>query len=167
MGAGKTSVGRILAARLGWEFIDLDDLIEKRARRTVAEIFRDSGEASFRSAETAALSDLLADMAGSTKIVALGGGAFVQPTNAQMLNASGAPVVFLDAPVEELRDRCEPAAGKRPLFQDEEQFRRLYESRREAYLKASIRVETAALSPDEVADEVMKLINPAEGAVRV
>jgi shikimate kinase len=166
MGAGKTSVGRILAAQLGWEFVDLDELIEQREGRAVAEIFRDSGEPAFRDAETSALSDLLADLAGSPKIVALGGGAFVQPRNAQLLTASGVPVVFLDASVEELRRRCEPAAGTRPLFQDEAQFRRLYESRREAYLNADVRVETAGRSLDAVAEEVMMRLNLAAEASR-
>jgi shikimate kinase len=165
MGAGKTSVGRALALRLGWDFADLDDLIEQQEGRTVAEIFRDSGESAFRAAETSALLALLAQPESAAKVVALGGGAFVQRQNAQALAASGASVIFLDACIEELRHRCEPAAGRRPLFRNEEQFRKLYEARRQAYMQASVRIETTGLSIDEVVEAIVRRLEPASGAI--
>ena len=88
MGAGKSSVGRAMAEQLGWTFEDLDDRIERREGRKVPEIFRDSGEAGFRRAEHTALKELMQELqAAPEKIVALGGGAFVQKKNAGLLEA--------------------------------------------------------------------------------
>ncbi len=113
MGAGKTSVGRALAQRLNWAFEDLDERIERREGRTVAEIFRDSGESEFRRAEHAAVRSVLAELeGGAVRVVALGGGAFVQENNAALLKAAGVPTVFLDAPVEELWQRCSKQASR-------------------------------------------------------
>src|SRR5437764_11992984 len=103
MGAGKSTVGRALGQRLNWVFEDLDDRIEAREGRTVAEIFRDSGEAKFRKAEHAALQHVLQELrGGGARIVALGGGAFVQKENAAVLKESSVQTVFLDPPGEEL-----------------------------------------------------------------
>jgi shikimate kinase len=153
MGAGKTSVGRILSRQLGWIFQDLDDHIEAREQRTVEEIFRDSGEVVFRRAEHAALRDLL--QAGTAqRVLALGGGAFVQPEGADLLKVAGFPVIFLDAPVDELFRRCEEEQRERPLRQTREQFHRLYESRRAQYAQGTERVETSGKDAESVALEV-------------
>src|SRR5215471_7263116 len=83
MGAGKTTAGRILAARAGWDFVDLDHVIESRHGESVATIFAEHGEGEFRRRERAALLELLANNASNKKgaVVALGGGAFVSPEN--------------------------------------------------------------------------------------
>jgi len=154
MGAGKTSVGRILGQRLGYLFEDLDDRIQARERRTIQQIFHDSGETEFRRAEQAALRELIAE-AGGARIVALGGGAFVQAANAALIRDSGAVVVFLDAPVEELYRRCEQEARERPLRQDRERFRQLYEARKPHYAAAAMRVDTSGKDVDSVATEIM------------
>jgi shikimate kinase len=159
MGAGKTSVGRTLAQRLNWDFEDLDERIERREKRKVAEIFRDSGESEFRRAEHAALQDLLEELrAGTAKVVALGGGAFVQQKNADLLKASGVPSVFLDAPVEELWQRCckqaTESGAERPLLRSIEEFRRLYQERSNSYRLASISTDTARRTFDEIAAEI-------------
>ncbi len=151
MGAGKSSVGRALGERLGWAFEDLDERIERRERRTVPEIFRDSGEREFRRAEHAALTELLSELeSGAERVVALGGGAFVQKENARLIEASGVPTVFLDASVEELWRRCDQQARQhaveRPLAGSMGSFRELYEARRPHYLKASLRQETGGKS---------------------
>ncbi|HSK45539.1 MAG TPA: shikimate kinase, partial [Candidatus Binatia bacterium] len=99
MGAGKTTVGRSLAKSLRWNFLDLDDVIEQREKKTVAEIFASSGEPAFRQAESAALAALLQDrQAGSDLILALGGGAFVQKQNRDALISAGAITILLEAP---------------------------------------------------------------------
>jgi len=95
MGAGKSTVGRALAERLGWGFEDLDQRVERRERRSVAEIFRDSGEAEFRFAEQRALQQLLTEVIEGTdqvrnRIIALGGGAFAHEATARTAIKSGA-----------------------------------------------------------------------------
>jgi shikimate kinase len=157
MGAGKTTTGRELAHKLGWSFLDLDDLIEERERRKVPRIFAESGETVFRQAESLALAALLGDLASRTPlVVALGGGAFAQPRNSAAVLSSGVPVVFLDASVEELRRRCAPHGDARPLFRDEQRFRSLYDERRTAYLSAAIRVDTTGKFPEQIADELIE-----------
>src|SRR5438270_7417855 len=82
MGAGKTSVGRMLAEQLQWRFVDLDDLVVARERRSIAQIFEQAGESGFRSRESAALEYLLGELKSSEgTVVALGGAALSQPAN--------------------------------------------------------------------------------------
>ena len=154
MGAGKTTVGHLLAERLGWEFVDLDDRIRERERRSVADIFRDSGEEYFRTIETQCLREVLATIPREGLVMALGGGAFVQSRNAELIASTNTPVVFLDASPAVLYRRCEPQVGQRPLLADPNQFRQLYESRRAGYMTAGVRVDTTALAPAEVAAEI-------------
>lgn len=164
MGAGKTSVGRAMGKLLGWAFEDLDERIELRERRAVAEIFRDSGEAAFREAEHAALKDLLKELrSGPEKVVALGGGAFVPAQNTTLIEAAGVPTVFLDASVEELWQRCGEQAERqgveRPLLSSYvEKFRELYEARRPHYLKARHRQETGGEKVAAIAAEVIQAL---------
>jgi len=171
MGAGKSSVGRALGKRLNWVFEDLDDRIEKSEGRRVAEIFRDSGEDGFRKAEHAALREALEDLRrGSFRVIALGGGAFVQKPNLTLLRESGIPTVFLDAPVEELWRRCCRQAStieaERPLKKDLQQFRKLYGSRVKGYRKASVRIETAGRGVNTIAAEIVKKLSLRKIAIR-
>ncbi len=163
MGAGKSSVGRALGEQLGWTFEDLDDRIERREERKVEEIFRESGESGFREAEHAALRELLGELrAGEARIVALGGGAFVQKQNARLIEAGRIPTVFLDATVEELWRRCRNQAERqgmeRPLLGSLESFRELYEARQPHYLKASFRQETGGKTVERIAAEVVEAL---------
>jgi shikimate kinase len=157
MGAGKSSVGRALSEYLGWVFEDLDRRIEQREGRRVHEIFRDSGESEFRSAEHEALKELLNELPG--RIVALGGGAFVQKQNARLVKAANVPTVFLDASVEELWRRCRKQAdvegAERPLLTSLASFRDLYDARRPHYSKAFLRLETGGKTIDEITAEVV------------
>jgi shikimate kinase len=171
MGAGKSSVGRALGQRLNWVFEDLDDRIQAREGRTVAEIFRDSGESEFRRAEHAALQQVLEELrAGVARIVALGGGAFVQKENTALLNASGIPTVFLDAPVEELWQRCctqaRHSGTERPLLRSLEEFRKLYETRRREYARASWQFPTGSRMVETVAAEIAETLGLKKIATR-
>jgi shikimate kinase len=154
MGAGKSSVGRALSLRLGWGFEDLDDRIQTRERRSIGQIFRESGETGFRRAEADALRELLGEPVSSPRVVGLGGGAFVQPENAALLTRTQAPIVFLDASVDELFRRCQQEKVERPLRQDRDRFRQLYEVRRPHYMTGTVRVETTGKSVEAVAAEV-------------
>ncbi len=133
------------------------------------EIFRDSGESGFRRAEHSALRDLLRELrTGAERVVALGGGAFVQKDNAALVGAGGVPTVFLDAGVEELWQRCRRQAEQqrieRPLLGSLERFRELYEARRPHYLKASFRQETGGKTVQEIAAEVIQALGLGPGS---
>jgi shikimate kinase len=155
MGAGKSSVGRALGQLLNWMFEDLDDRIEAREGRTVAEIFRNAGESEFRRAERAALEHVLRELGGGgVRIVALGGGAFVQKENAALLKRSGVPTVFLDAPVEDLWERCCEAGVERPLLRSREQFRKLYDTRSRSYSTATLKIQTGSRAVEAIAAEI-------------
>ncbi len=171
MGAGKTSVGRALAEQLNWVFEDLDDRIQQREGRTVAEIFRDSGEPAFRRCEHAALEQVLEEVRGGVaRIVALGGGAFVQEGNASVLLASGVPTVFLDAPIEQLWERCSQQAKdsgvERPLLKSMDEFRDLHENRRKSYMKAGLKIETGSRKVSEIASEIAHKLGLKKIAIR-
>jgi shikimate kinase len=155
MGAGKSSVGAALGRRLGWPFEDLDQRIEAQQKRTVEQIFRQSGESAFRHLEHAALLSLVGELSAFAKVVALGGGAFAQANNAALLKRDGLSTIFLDAPVEELFRRCQGQRMDRPLRGDLEEFRRLYETRRPCYLEAALRIDTSGKDVETVAGEAI------------
>ncbi len=156
MASGKTSVGRELARRLDWDFLDLDTLIESREHKSVPAIFRDHGEAYFRRAETAALHHLISDLRGDT-VVALGGGAFVQEQNRQLLNDW--PSVFLEAPSEELWRRCDEDSAERPLRKNKSQFAELYRERLPFYRMAKVTVETTGREVSAICEEIAGTLN--------
>jgi len=156
MGAGKSSVGAALGRKLGWPFEDLDDRIEAQERRSIEDIFQKSGELAFREKEHAALRSLIRELGTSPRVVAVGGGAFAQANNAALLDEAGFPVIFLDAPAEELFRRCQEQKLSRPLRSNLEEFRRLYEARRPCYLKAAVRIETSGKDVEKVAAEAIE-----------
>jgi shikimate kinase len=164
MGAGKSSVGRALAARIGWPFEDLDDRIVAREGRGIEQIFRESGEPVFRRAEHEALAELVSELPSSPRVVALGGGAFVQPDNAKLVARSGISTVFLDGGAEELFRRCQEQGLDRPLRKDREQFRRLYEARRSGYLEAGLRIDTEGKDVESVAAEIARSLRLDQGS---
>jgi shikimate kinase len=167
MGAGKTSAGRALAERLGWTFQDLDQVIERRAGQSVAGIFAAQGETGFRRMESEALQELLSKPLDATSgmIVALGGGAFVQPENRAVLQKAGAGAVtiLLEAPLDELRRRCvgDNAGDTRPLARDAQKFAALLAQRRKDYERAQLHVDTMGKSVEQVAVEIERVLQDA------
>jgi shikimate kinase len=150
MAAGKTSVGRALARRLDWKFIDIDDLIERQEHLTVAEIFARHGEPYFRAAERAILLDQLN---ARHAIVATGGGTFADPQNRAAIRNDGVSV-WLDAPLERVIARM-PADGRRPLAADRADLERLYEGRRLAYEQAHVRLDAGRASVDALVEQLI------------
>jgi len=167
MGAGKTSVGRMLAEQLQWRFVDLDDLVVAREGRSVAQIFEEAGESGFRSRESAALQQLLTELRSSgDAVVALGGGALSQPENQAAVERSGFLRIFLDAPVEELFRRCASQDLARPLRKDLSSFRELYLSRLPGYSSGAMHADTTGRSVAQVCDEVRSLLERGKLGVK-
>ena len=150
-GAGKSTVGRELAGRLGVPFVDLDSEIEREAGAAVTDIFRDEGEAAFRALEAAAL--VKASMQDPA-VVACGGGVVLEPANRITLRNTGV-AVYLDVPLEELRRRVEPAKD-RPLIRQEGDLERLLTSRGPLYREFAAHVVDASGDPGTVADAIVE-----------
>jgi shikimate kinase len=158
MAAGKTTVARALAARLGWRAEDIDELIEARERRTVADIFARQGEPYFREVERGILRLLLPLR---HVVIATGGGTFMDPDNRAAINLDGLSV-WLDVPLDELVLRL-PADGRRPLAADRAQLERLYAVRQEAYAFAHRHVDARSASPEQIADQILDEVRKVEG----
>lgn len=157
MGSGKSTIGPRLAERLGWTFHDLDERIEAAAGRTIREIFETFGEAEFRRQEREQLRALLETSADPHRVIALGGGAFVQPDNLEYLRQAPVCTLFLDVPVDELHRRCSQM-DSRPLFRDPEAFAALYQQRLPFYRQAHVTVPADQGSPDEIVGRIMSRI---------
>jgi shikimate kinase len=164
MGAGKTSVGKALAERLHWRFLDLDEVVVAREGRDIAEIFRESGEQGFRARESAALQELLGELKSSSKhtVMAMGGGAVIQPENRNAISSSGFPVIFLDASTSELFQRCTAQNIKRPLLRKMKDFEQLYRSREPHYAKLGARLDTSGNSVNEICNKIQESLGLAE-----
>ena len=150
MGAGKSTVGPLLASRLGVRFVDLDREIEAKAGMTVRELFEAEGEAGFRAREAHALRQL----ADEDAVLALGGGALGRPANLELVLAVGT-LVWLDAPDDELLARIGDPTS-RPMLADDPRaaLARLRAEREALYANAQVRIDTRGLSPEAVAARI-------------
>jgi shikimate kinase len=157
MAAGKSTVGRHLAHRLGWSFFDIDEEIEAAEKVPITRIFAERGEPEFRRIEAAILRQHVGWIErGRPAVLALGGGAFVEQPNRELLRANGISV-WLDCPFEVVQQRV-AQASHRPLAQDAEKFSALYHSRRPAYEQADLRVLVESDDPEEAVAAI--LANP-------
>jgi shikimate kinase len=156
MGSGKTTIGTLLADRLGWDFIDLDAEIEAGQKMRISDIFDRYGEEYFRHIESEAIRlHLRMVRSGRPVVVALGGGAFARAENREMLEENGV-TLWLDCPLELARTRV-AGCTDRPLARDPAQFERLYETRRGFYASADYRIEIDDESAEAVVDRICAL----------
>ncbi len=156
MGSGKSTIGRLLAERLGWHFADLDAEIEAAASMSIFDIFETRGEAEFRRLERETMRERVrAIERGWPTVVALGGGAVVEPEAWALVENNGI-TIWLDCPWETVRRRVEPARH-RPLARDLESLARIYEARRESYARADYRIAIESDDPAVAVEAVLGL----------
>lgn len=155
MGTGKTTVGRLLARKKKWHFVDLDDLIEFRERRRISDIFAQSGEPYFRRIEKEVLREVAKEKGF---IVACGGGIVMDKENIEIMKNSGT-VICLAARAGVILKRTS-GFSHRPLLQvkdPEKQIQLLMKLRATYYAKAHKTIDTSKISAEEVAQRIAKL----------
>ena len=153
MASGKSTIARALAARLHWQSDDIDDLIERRERRTIAEIFARQGEPYFRTVEREILQLVLPIR---HLVVATGGGTFADPDNRAAMNFDGVSV-WIDVPLPDLIQRI-PLDGRRPLAANRTELERLYAARNDAYRLAHLRVQASRAPVAAVVDRLVEAL---------
>lgn len=156
MASGKTTIGQAVAEQLGWSFADVDNEIEREQGISIAEIFSRHGEAQFRYLEAEAIRHHVGRVeAGLPWVVALGGGAIIQPANWQLIQNNGV-TVWLDCPLEIVRRRLGDDVT-RPLARDRASLASLYDHRRPLYSRADFRIEIDSDDVSETAGRILRL----------
>ncbi len=154
MGSGKSTVGPLVAARLGWHFIDADNVIEADSGSRIAEIFARHGEAAFREIEHATIARLAAT---DNLVLALGGGAIERAeTRELLLTGAGTLLVHLEVALETTLVRCGGTENERPVLADRANLESRYTRRLPLYRTAHISITSDALTPEEVAEAVIQ-----------
>jgi shikimate kinase len=162
MGAGKSSIGRRLASRLGVAFVDADSEIEKAAQMTIPELFARRGEAEFRTGEARVILRLLE---GGPQVLATGGGAFMNPDTRAAIGAKGLSI-WLKAEFEVLMKRIK-RRHDRPLLTTDDPgatLRRLMDDRYSVYALADLIVQSREVPHDKIVDEIVGVLAERTGA---
>ena len=154
MGSGKTTVGPLLAARLGWSFVDVDDVIEAEAGAPITEFFARHGEAQFRDLEHATIARLAANDA---LVLALGGGAIEHSaTRSLLLTTPGTILVHLEVELSTALSRCRGTEHLRPILADHANFASRYHRRLPLYRTAHVSIPVDALTPEQVVEAILQ-----------
>jgi len=154
MGSGKTTVGPLVAQRLAWRFIDVDDVIEAQAGSTIAQIFARDGEPAFRDLEHRTIARLISEDA---LVLALGGGAIERiETRDLLLHTAGTLLVHLEVQLATTLARCGGTEHTRPVLADQANLTRRYERRLPLYRTAHVSIPVDTLTPGEVADAILR-----------
>jgi shikimate kinase len=154
MGSGKSTIGPLVAGRLGWRFIDVDDVIEQEAGATIAEIFARHGEAEFRDLEHATIARLAA---AEALVLALGGGAIERAETRDLLLAGpGTLLVHLEVELATTLARCAGTEHMRPILADQANLAGRYARRLPLYRTAHVSIAVDALTPDEIAEAILR-----------
>jgi len=153
MGSGKSTVGPLVAARLGWKFVDADDVIVAQAGVPIAEIFARHGEPHFRELERETIARLAAEDA---LVLALGGGAIeTEAVRTLLTEREDTLLVHLEVQLATTLARCGGTEGTRPVLADQVNLARRYERRLPLYRAAHISIAVDHLTPEQVADAVL------------
>jgi shikimate kinase len=153
MGAGKTTTGKALARLLGWDFVDLDDLIVERERKSIPRIFAEQGEPYFRRVE----GEILASLSGRSRlVVACGGGTYASEHGRSVIDRIGR-AVWIQVPLSHALARCENGPA-RPLLRSEAQAGALYQARLPHYRAAPLHVDAEGLSAEQIAERIAALL---------
>jgi shikimate kinase len=154
MGSGKSTIGPLVARRLGWSFIDVDDVIEAEAGVPIVELFARHGEAAFRELEHATIARLHG--AGDRLVLALGGGAIEHPaTRELLLTAPGTILVHLEIELATTLARCAGTEHIRPILADRANLSSRYWRRLPLYRIAHVSIAVDALTPEEAVDGIL------------
>jgi shikimate kinase len=153
MGSGKSTVGPLLAARLAWKFIDVDDVIEAEAGVSISELFARHGEPHFRDREHQTIARLAET---DNLILALGGGAIERSeTRTLLLTSPGTLLVHLEVELATTLARCAGTEHTRPILADQANLARRYGFRLPLYRTAHLSIPVDALTPDEVVNAIL------------
>ena len=153
MGSGKTTIGPLVAARLGWSFVDVDDVIEAEAGMKIAEIFARNGEAAFREREHSTIAALAQKDA---LVLALGGGAIEHSaTRTLLLTTPGTLLVHLEVELATTLTRCSGTEQSRPVLADQTNLASRYERRLPLYRQAHFSIQVDTLTPEQVVDAIL------------
>ncbi|UWG95743.1 shikimate kinase [Dehalobacter sp. DCM] len=157
MAAGKSSVGRLLAKELGWRFLDTDSEIERITGLEIPDIFKNYGEARFRSEEKAAVKRLSGLM---NTVIATGGGTVLNPENWQLLQQMGL-TVYLYAPLAIALQRAKNQKNERPMITNNspEEIEKLWQVREKIYQRAELVIDTSTKGLKEITDDILRFIN--------
>jgi len=154
MGSGKSTVGPLLATRLGWIFLDVDDVIESEAEATIAALFARHGEAPFRAREHATIARLAT---GNSLVLALGGGAIEHSaTRELLLTAPGTLLVHLEVELATTLARCRGTEPTRPILADQANLATRYQHRLPLYRTAHVSIPTDALTPEQLVNAILE-----------
>jgi shikimate kinase len=157
MGTGKTSVGKKLAQKKNWRFVDLDELIELKEKMTIVDIFAKKGEPYFRRREKETLKEVSKE---SNFVVACGGGIVLDEENIKIMQETGTPICLTSSP-SVIFERTK-GHNLRPLLNTPnplERIKELLEKRAPFYARIEKKIDTSNLSIDEVVEEILKLIS--------
>jgi shikimate kinase len=163
MGAGKTTVGALLAERLAWDFFDSDLLVEARAAMTVGEIFTSRGEAAFRDMEAEAIREAAESGPSDRFVMAIGGGALERSSTRDFLaSRPDTLIIFLEAPLETMIARCAGHDGGpvRPVLADRTRLAERWSQRLPWYRQAHLTIETGKLTPQTVVESILARLDP-------
>ena len=157
MGSGKSTVGPLLAARLGWRFVDADDIIVAESGMPIADFFARHGEPAFRHREHAAIARLAGEDA---LVLALGGGAIeTQAIRDLLLESPGTLLVHLDVKLETTLARCAGTEHTRPVLADQANLRARYQRRSPLYRTAHVSITADDLTPEQRVEAIMDSTN--------